>query len=568
MLVSPQRESGWEDVGGYAGGGSRQANFLQKLYEFLSLDPHPCPEVIYWASDSRQLVIAQPDRVSHGIKVNINHHHCVPGSIVMGNDADETDQLVKEVLPRLFKHDKLSSFGRQLNIYGFSRLFPGRQFKDASGKISDASVWAHPSLHRLSSPAEISSIKRRAAPKLFRTRRLANGQVVRTRAGPGVEAKFREVRENIAETRRARGSLTTPAHPQTTSAQEYDYPFSGGSGGGGGESLGRIDEGVVANDVSGHPFTPFQSSFDAFDQHRRGSTMSIDDFPRNQDHGGLATPAPMFTAPHGLLPMPMHPHEHLPLTPIEMRPFQSCPASVHSSPVPARLAIEGWGNLFNPTITQPGSDQQPYESPFIRSAKPQLRIAAPAAPDPFYPSHQQDSKDYNPPFDTYQVSPTDGSWSSIQSPHPDLFSPTFNWEQGQSTIDPRWISPSSTTAWSTPNATRPPSPASPPFQAQSDPNHKPHIEDGEENAPQSQSAYFTNSHIAFLGTQSYPPRGIERRAIEVPNTSPTFPPVAHIGDLGPSFSLDNQNQNHTHNTIAVDGEESGGGGGGGSRWWR
>ncbi|CAD6585258.1 MAG: hypothetical protein TREMPRED_004084, partial [Tremellales sp. Tagirdzhanova-0007] len=90
----------------------RQLNFLQKLYRFLALDPHPCPEVIYWAADSRQLVIAQPNR------------------------------LVKEVLPRLFKHDKLASFGRQLNIYGFSRLFPGRQFKDSNGDISDASVWA------------------------------------------------------------------------------------------------------------------------------------------------------------------------------------------------------------------------------------------------------------------------------------------------------------------------------------------------------------------------------------------------------------------------------------------
>lgn len=30
---------------------------------FLALDPHPCPEVIYWAVDSKQLVIAQPERV-------------------------------------------------------------------------------------------------------------------------------------------------------------------------------------------------------------------------------------------------------------------------------------------------------------------------------------------------------------------------------------------------------------------------------------------------------------------------------------------------------------------------
>ena len=31
----------------------------------MALDPHPCPDVIYWAADSKQLVIAQPERVSH-----------------------------------------------------------------------------------------------------------------------------------------------------------------------------------------------------------------------------------------------------------------------------------------------------------------------------------------------------------------------------------------------------------------------------------------------------------------------------------------------------------------------
>jgi len=30
---------------------------------FMALEPHPCPEIIYWAADSKQLVIAQPDRV-------------------------------------------------------------------------------------------------------------------------------------------------------------------------------------------------------------------------------------------------------------------------------------------------------------------------------------------------------------------------------------------------------------------------------------------------------------------------------------------------------------------------
>lgn len=32
-------------------------------HSFMALDPHPCPEVIYWAADSKQLVVAQPERV-------------------------------------------------------------------------------------------------------------------------------------------------------------------------------------------------------------------------------------------------------------------------------------------------------------------------------------------------------------------------------------------------------------------------------------------------------------------------------------------------------------------------
>jgi len=33
------------------------------INSFMALDPHPCPDIIYWAADSKQLVIAQPDRV-------------------------------------------------------------------------------------------------------------------------------------------------------------------------------------------------------------------------------------------------------------------------------------------------------------------------------------------------------------------------------------------------------------------------------------------------------------------------------------------------------------------------
>jgi len=75
----------------------------------------------------------------------------------------------------------------------------------------------------MSTPAEVLNIKRRAAPKLFRTRRLANGQIVRTRAGPGVEAKFREVRDEMAESRRTRGLATTEDEYLQSSGRSYAF---------------------------------------------------------------------------------------------------------------------------------------------------------------------------------------------------------------------------------------------------------------------------------------------------------------------------------------------------------
>jgi len=75
----------------------------------------------------------------------------------------------------------------------------------------------------MSTPVEILSIKRRAAPKLFRTRRLANGQVVRTRAGPGVEAKFREIRDEMAESRRTRGLTSAEDDYLQSSGRSYAF---------------------------------------------------------------------------------------------------------------------------------------------------------------------------------------------------------------------------------------------------------------------------------------------------------------------------------------------------------
>jgi hypothetical protein len=75
----------------------------------------------------------------------------------------------------------------------------------------------------MSTPTEVLDIKRRAAPKLFRTRRLANGQVVRTRAGPGVEAKFREVRDEMAESRRNRGLTNTEDEYLQSAGRSYAF---------------------------------------------------------------------------------------------------------------------------------------------------------------------------------------------------------------------------------------------------------------------------------------------------------------------------------------------------------
>ena len=158
-------------------------------------------------------------------------------------------------------------------IYGFSRLFPGRQFKDASGQISDASVWAHPTLHRLSSPGEIASVKRRAAPKLFRTRRLANGQVVRSRAGPGVEAKFREVREEIAESKRSRLSISSP--PMTNGVGALT-PLS--------SSLGAASASYTDRGASASP-PPCPQSQSGFASHQAMQS------PQRQDGQGMGSHA-------------------------------------------------------------------------------------------------------------------------------------------------------------------------------------------------------------------------------------------------------------------------------------
>ncbi|WVQ97903.1 hypothetical protein IAU59_005020 [Kwoniella sp. CBS 9459] len=328
-------------------GGSKPANFLQKLYDFLAIDPHPCPEVIYWASDSKQLVIAQPGR------------------------------LAKEILPRLFKHDKIASFGRQLNIYGFSRLFPGRQFKDAHGNVSDASVWAHPTLHRLSTAAELSAIKRRAPPKLMRTRRLANGQVVRTRAGPGVIEKARQVKEIMSKDR-------VREKPYGLEANKRIEPTPGSSMGGIANKLPTASDGsttssglaelvkdVQSIETGAHAGTAtIESTLDvgsgraaAKSKTALGDMLSqtpsplISEiksfqpfFPQSLPRLLRAAQCPTLALTSTLQANHTHNVANK-LSLLKDRPYVSCPASIHTSPTfnPVRLDLEP----FTSTCTTP-----------------------------------------------------------------------------------------------------------------------------------------------------------------------------------------------------------------------
>ncbi|ORX34462.1 hypothetical protein BD324DRAFT_636020 [Kockovaella imperatae] len=257
--------------------------------------------------------------------------------------------------------------------------------------ISDASVWAHPILHRLSSREDIASIKRRATPKLFRTRRLANGQIVRTRAGPAVEAKFREVRESIAESRRRRGSLASIRNP-SPSEDEMDHDerrhipeemmsenapptppnmgnhtsfssmtpavprvrHSSGSLSDNRSRLADIQEGKVADDVTssycshrlshaslagGLPMTPVTASshapgldMDHQDTQRTRRTMSNVSMngaqlssrcQSSQMATDLLTPMISMSSPRTATD----------------RQLQSCPASIHTTPIPAHVSL-------------------------------------------------------------------------------------------------------------------------------------------------------------------------------------------------------------------------------------
>ena len=475
-------------------------------------------------------------------------------------------------------------------------MFPGRQFKDARGKVSDASVWARkseskgiriplmsadPTLHRLSTSSEIASIKRRAAPKLFRTRRLANGELVRSRAGPAVEAKFREIRENIAETRRQRGSVMcltaspltasevgsyqTPDSPVVTTPTFVTSPLTGNSmsmNNEGKPRLANITEGVEAHDVS----APFVME----DEQRKERVMSVD-----------TTFQP---SPQGM------DENRPPLTPLEIRAFQSCPASIHTTPVPASTSLkqaqvlQQWSAFFNqPPLhpSHPGGAQQ------IKSTR--LRIDT---------AHGQKIEDgvnglnqYT--FDqslrlSFQVSPSGSGWtptpvtgtpnvlpagidlagiaSSWSSYTPGMMHRDplqSSWGDGHAsppppgTIDPRWVSPLSS-LWSTPAPSRSGSPIqSDAMQLQFPHNqhvrhdrhdhtqqiHIQHVQ--HQHAPQQEvHNALAHAHISGalglsneqgefvrFGTQSYPPRQVERRQMESPHHVPLYTDAFPGGEM-------------------------------------
>ncbi|WWD00386.1 hypothetical protein V866_007298 [Kwoniella sp. B9012] len=347
-------------VGRYSAinGGSKPPNFLQKLYDFLSLDPHPCPDIIYWASDSKQLVIAQPDR------------------------------LAKEILPKLFKHDKIASFGRQLNIYGFSRLFPGRQFKDSQGNISDASVWAHPTLNRLSTPSELLSIKRRAPPKLIRTRRLANGEIIRTKAGPGVIEKARQIKEAMSISKNRERSSSSSLWNEQSQPQPQGHNNHGDNMNTTDQSNMNINHHGVKrnitllsditeyseNDTTGIPNdNGIQSSADT-------TTTSGSIWPHVDMNGSsIQSPARETSSLHSQKPLPN------PLLILGERPYSSCPASIHTSPTHRHTSLP-FESTYSPsqfnTLTSSinsGLDPGPGPGLMMKTYKPNLTIDTNAA---------------------------------------------------------------------------------------------------------------------------------------------------------------------------------------------
>ena len=390
---------------------------------------------------------------------------------------------------------------------------------------------------------------------------------MRTRAGPAVEAKAREIRETIAETRRHRapiGSLysagsyedRSPA-PVTSTYTHSSVPDAPASLNGNHDALPPmtslsftdrnkltdIAEGVASHDFA-TPYDPEYRRDSTSTLCEPGSTTSQPSPPCSYGQVQIVTDA--YTQLYQVQALPPHMQLQMPPTATQHgRLFQSCPASIHTTPVPSRLTLEraGWGMFSNPFAQQ---DHNNGARSIHEETSVTHRIAAPAASPPFTP--KQDLQ-----ISQYPLSPASGahshvvSWANtpVNGP-PQIIAHSFeqshfqnsvssntqtpqqlqdaSWENRATplsppppgTIDPRWISPLSS-LWSTPAAT--PRTGSPiQLMGTSMPaSYAP---------PASQP--FDLSLVQYargFGTQSYPPGSSERRHAE----SPPVPIFDHNG---------------------------------------
>ena len=389
----------------------------------------------------------------------------------------------------------------------------------------------------MSTPVEILSIKRRAAPKLFRTRRLANGQVVRTRAGPGVEAKFREVRDEMAESRRTRGltsaeddylqssgrsyaftqddpemnqhkpqshrsrSTVSPVSPGRSPVQPTSLPHPVAT-----PALGERQEALQQSpkhfwdrgrdcrnshleSISEEAPSSWEVGFSGFVESAPVSATSAQVFATAHDpayrhatsflHGN--SPA---LAQHPASPSSGHfsqdnlvPSNHLQSLNALSIAVQSCPASIHTSPIlrardapqlPAFLQPRmSWsGELastpyFNPNMPQRSPSHAIHALQQLQTQQQanmsNIRIAQPAAPDPFRlsvspTSTASDSFGHERRFASTMAALSASSSSSSYEDVSPIHStrPSMIWEQNG--IDPRLISPAES-AFPTPAVT-------------------------------------------------------------------------------------------------------------------
>ncbi|CAM9798622.1 unnamed protein product, partial [Discosporangium mesarthrocarpum] len=108
LLVSP----GSSDIGKRAAG----QGFAAKLYDILE---HVSPDIIKWTPSGQAFRVVNFSRFS------------------------------EEVLVKYFRHNKFSSFQRQLNLYGYRKVIKG----------PDAGGYMHPSFRR-GHPESLGEVKR------------------------------------------------------------------------------------------------------------------------------------------------------------------------------------------------------------------------------------------------------------------------------------------------------------------------------------------------------------------------------------------------------------------------